>query len=400
MTKNVVERIKIFNQDRIPQMVALKYKNMRADAFTFFRGTCHLFYEDWPLESALNTAPLTWICGDLHLENFGTYKGKNRLVYFDVNDFDEGLLAPCTWDAARFVTSLILAGPSIKLTAESTLQLCNHFLDTYFTTLTDGHIHSVERANATGLVKKLIRTLKSRSRDDFLDERSRKLKNTRKFKTDNLRYQPVSADEQEQVTRMIQELGERENLAAFYKVHDVAFRVAGTGSLGIKRYAVLVEGRGFPHENFILDVKEERASTLTLYRLVPQPKWNSEADRAVAVQLRFQGIHPALLTSAQMGAKAYIVKELQPSQDRINLAKWDGKQRDLTDLIGTMAQLLAWGELRSAGRSGSAIADELIDFGGKAALKASLLNYAAQYAKQVQKDYGLFISAYDDGALN
>ncbi|MCX6068844.1 MAG: DUF2252 family protein, partial [Chloroflexi bacterium] len=87
-------------------------------------------------------------------------------------------------------------------------------------------------------------------------------------------------------------------------------------------------------------------------------------------------------------------------QDRINLAKWDGKQRDLTDLIGTMAQLLAWGELRSAGRSGSAIADELIDFGGKAALKASLLNYAAQYAKQVQKDYGLFISAYDDGALN
>ncbi|MFM6271696.1 MAG: DUF2252 family protein, partial [Dolichospermum sp.] len=75
------------------------------DPFYFFRGTCHLFYEDLSENSGMNLAPLTWICGDLHLENFGSYKGNNRLVYFDINDFDEAVIAPCTWEIVRFITS-------------------------------------------------------------------------------------------------------------------------------------------------------------------------------------------------------------------------------------------------------------------------------------------------------
>ena len=62
---------------------------MCEDAFAFLRSTCHLFYEDWPADTPLNEAPLAWICGHLHLENFGTFKGDNRLAYFDINDFDE-----------------------------------------------------------------------------------------------------------------------------------------------------------------------------------------------------------------------------------------------------------------------------------------------------------------------
>src|SRR5436305_1962370 len=112
---NVVERIETFNQGRDTQRLQIKYCNMRRDAFTFFRGSCHLFYEDWPTETPLNEAPYVWVCGDLHLENFGSYKSDNRLVYFDINDFDEGLLAPCTWDLTRFLTSLILGGSSFGL---------------------------------------------------------------------------------------------------------------------------------------------------------------------------------------------------------------------------------------------------------------------------------------------
>ena len=68
---------------------------MASDPFYFFRGTAHLFYEDLVnTEAALPGQPLTWVCGDLHIENFGSYKGDNRLVYFDINDFDEANLAP------------------------------------------------------------------------------------------------------------------------------------------------------------------------------------------------------------------------------------------------------------------------------------------------------------------
>ncbi|NJK53097.1 MAG: DUF2252 family protein, partial [Leptolyngbyaceae cyanobacterium SU_3_3] len=72
------------------------------NAFVFLRGSCHLFYEDLPTDSRLDAAPHTWICGDLHLQNFGSYKGDDRLVYFDINDFDEAALAPCTWDWPAF----------------------------------------------------------------------------------------------------------------------------------------------------------------------------------------------------------------------------------------------------------------------------------------------------------
>ncbi|WP_040579625.1 DUF2252 family protein [Methylobacter tundripaludum] len=98
MQRNVIERILIFNQGRDPDRLIMKYCAMRTDAFAFLRGTCHLFYQDWPANSPLNDAPSAWICGDLHLENFGSFKGENRLTYFDINDFDEAALAPATWE--------------------------------------------------------------------------------------------------------------------------------------------------------------------------------------------------------------------------------------------------------------------------------------------------------------
>lgn len=84
----IIARIERYNQGREAERLALKYRAMRADPFVFLRGTCHLFYADLPDRPLLSAAPLTWICGDLHVENFGTYKGDNRLVYFDLNDFD------------------------------------------------------------------------------------------------------------------------------------------------------------------------------------------------------------------------------------------------------------------------------------------------------------------------
>ena len=103
---SVAARILRFNEGRDPERLDMKYEAMRQSPFAFFRGTCHLFWEDWPRDSPLNSAPVTWVCGDLHFENFGTYKGDNRLVYFDINDFDEAVLAACTFDVTREVDRL------------------------------------------------------------------------------------------------------------------------------------------------------------------------------------------------------------------------------------------------------------------------------------------------------
>src|ERR1700730_17049882 len=110
---SVSERIRTFNAQLIPDKVQLKYKLMAADVFRFFRGTCHLFYEDLSNQSLIPGTPAVWMCGDLHLENFGSYKGDNRLVYFDLNDFDESILGPASWELARIITSILVAFDSL-----------------------------------------------------------------------------------------------------------------------------------------------------------------------------------------------------------------------------------------------------------------------------------------------
>src|ERR1700694_3780130 len=129
--QDVIERIVAFNQGDDPRLVAMKYQAMRTDAFAFFRGTCHLFYQDWPGETPLDAVPAAWACGDLHLQNLGSYKGDNRLVYFNINDFDESALTACTWDLARFLTCLHVGTNELGIKDSKATKLCRYFLEVY-----------------------------------------------------------------------------------------------------------------------------------------------------------------------------------------------------------------------------------------------------------------------------
>src|SRR5947209_5059334 len=160
--QNLVERLQAFNEGRDPQLLALKYQAMRTDMFAFFRGTCHLFYEDWPANSSLNEAPAVWNCGDFHLSNLGSYKADNRLVYFNINDFDEAALAPCTWDLARMLTCLVISTRLQRISRENALTLCNSFLETYTRTLVKAHVRTLEEEEMSGFVDDLRLQVKNR----------------------------------------------------------------------------------------------------------------------------------------------------------------------------------------------------------------------------------------------
>lgn len=393
MERNVVDRIHSFNQGRKPELVKLKYELMRGNAFVFFRGSCHLFYEDWPKNSPLNQAPAAWSCGDLHLENFGSYKGDNRLAYFDINDFDEGILAPCTWDVTRLVTSILVAAHTLKLEESEALALCYVFLDSYTTNLVKGKARTVEKETAEGMVKDHLESLKQRTRKDFLDKRTEEKKGKRRFIIDNDRFEECSEEKREKITAMLNGwASKQEEPPEFFKVLDVAERIAGTGSLGIPRYAILIEGKGSPDCNYILDLKQSQPSSLQPYVNVPQPQWNNEAQRIVAIQQRMQGTPPALLAEMSLEDKSYVLRELQPIQDKVNLGEWNGKLGRLSKVLRTMGQLTAWDQLRSTGRQGSAIADDLIAFATEKSSdwRNAVLDYAKSYSLQVDEDYAAF----------
>ena len=390
MKPNVVERIQRFNQGRDAQLLQLKYQAMRSDIFAFFRGTCHLFYEDWPADSPLNQAPLVWICGDLHLENFGSYKGNNRLVYFDINDFDEAVLAPCTWDLARFLTSVVIAARTLGVNQPEAVCLCNSFLDAYTAALAKGQIRWVETETAEGMVKDLLESLKERRRKDFLNKRTVEKKGKRRLLIDNKRTRPISDAQRTAIQAAMSEWTATQREPDFFKVLDVAGRIAGTGSLGMARYVVLIEGKGSPNQNYLLDLKQERPSSLTPYLKYPQPQWQSEAARIVTIQQWVQGTPPALLGVIRLDGESYRLRELQPLEDKVSLHLWNGKLRRLEKVMMVMGKIVAWDQLRSGGRQGSAIADELMQWATDSQWRSALIDYAQTYLTQVEEDYRAF----------
>ncbi|AFY36129.1 DUF2252 domain-containing protein [Calothrix sp. PCC 7507] len=391
MTKTIIDRIDQFNKGRNPKLLKLKYKLMRSDIFSFYRGTCHLFYEDFPQDSPLNLAPSVWICGDLHLENFGSYKGDNRLVYFDINDFDEACLAPCTWDVVRFITSIFVGHHALGVNESEAPHLSNYFLDAYTNTLAKGQARSVEQETSRGLVKDLLESLKNRGRSEFLDKKTKENKGNRHLVIDNKHIAEITAAQQQRVRELIANWQPSTKYSAdFLEVLDVQQRIAGTGSLGLESYIILVKGKGSPNGNYLLDLKQAQTSSLQPYLTVTQPEWETPAARVAAIQQRVQATPPALLGVIVDDSKSYVLKELQPAQDKVSLQAWSGKLGRLEKLVQTMGEITAWDQLRSGGRQGSAIADDLIKFAHSSDWRNQILDYARSYLGQVKQDYQEF----------
>ena len=397
--RNIVARIARFNRGRDSQRLALKYKAMQRNPLAFFRGTCHLFCEDWPQTHALNDAPDVWTCGDLHLENFGTYKGDNRLTYFDIADFDEALLAPCTWDLVRLVASALIAARLYRLPTAHARALVDTVLDAYATALRDGKARWIERAVARGLIDDSFRALEGRTQRAFVRARTASGSAARELCIDGKRTLPVDEADAARVRRFMRDFARERVDPAFFKVVDLARRIAGTGSLGLERYTILIRGRGGRAGRFLLDLKLAVPSALAPHVRTRQPRWRSEADRIVAVQRRMQAVTPALLHAASIGTKSYVLRELMPSQDKLDLATLGERSDQLDSLARDLGFLVAWAELRSSGRDGSATIDELAAFSRRQRYRRLIVDHARWYAQTAWKDWAAFREAYRGNAI-
>jgi uncharacterized protein (DUF2252 family) len=389
----LINRIATYNAGRDPELLQIKYSKMAKSPFSFLRGTAHLFCERLPDIARFASAPLAWNCGDLHFENFGSYRGNNHLVYFDINDFDEAALAPCFWDLERLLTSILVGGRTLDLDHSQTATLCHACVDSYAEALASGKSLWIERETATGQIGKLLDALRRRRRVDLLTQRTRGRGSNRRIIVDGKKALPATDEQQDRVRHLMSLFAGTQDDPAFYRVLDVARRIAGTGSLGLDRFLILVRGKDTPDGHHLLDLKESRPSVLA-HLVHPQPTWRSEADRIVSVQRRMQAVSPALLDSVTQNGKPYVLRDLQPSEDRVKLSDWNGHLRRLEDVIASMGRLLAWAQLRSSGREGSAVADDLVAFGRNAAWKGEAIGAAASLAKRTTEMWLEFRSTW------
>ena len=392
---DIYTRITEFNKNFLPDMVQLKYEGMAENIFRFYRGTCHLFYEDLSKVKDLPLSPLAWICGDMHLENFGSYKGDNRVVYFDLNDFDEGALAPANWEILRMVTSILIAFDNLEMDEAVGMKMATLFLKNYSATLIKGKAMGIDPRTAKGIVCTFLTAVEKRKQKELLRKRTTGKKKKLTLSLDHEKHFELDKPLRKRLANHIFEWIKTSSDGPYnYKVNDVVFRFAGTGSVGVKRYLFLLKSTNTKNKYLLLDMKEARESSLTPYLQVQQPQWTSEAERVIDIQQRMQNVLPALLGTTLFEGNSYTLQEMQPTEDNINFELIKDRYRDIYQVIDDMAMLTASAQLRSSGRQNSAIADELIAYGEHTDWHESTLNYARQYAKQVKRDYKTFIRGY------
>ncbi len=383
---NPLREIEAFNRGRLPALVALKYRKMAATPFGYFRGTNHLFHAAWPGQAWLERMPAVWLNGDLHLENFGTYRGDNRLVYFDIGDFDDGCLGPAGRDLARFLVGLSLIARELGL-GRSEAALARIFIAGYRGALGGGKARWIERRTATGLIGTLLKDLERRTQSDLLLKRTQVKKNGRRLREDTGKALKLPKAERARVIAFMARFARNRADPEFFTVLDVAQRVAGVGALGLPRYVVLIRGSGRPDGAALVDLKCQIGSTLLPRMRQRQTPFASEAERVVEIENRMQAVGPAFLAAVKVGGRSFTLRELQPSADKLDLEAAQPDAAELEAVVWSMGELTAWAQLRSAGRDGSASIDDLIAFAKNAAPFGRLAALARDWARQIERDW-------------
>jgi uncharacterized protein (DUF2252 family) len=310
----------------MPRLLAHKIDRMRASPFAFLRGAAPLFYEILTACPDLATGPAGngFVVGDLHLENFGAYRpdpiGAASRVVFDLNDFDDTQVAPLRLDMLRLLVSVLLATRELQLGVRG-LELAERLLASYARTLTARPRTQAPPAPVAELVERVA----ARTRRELLDARTRVVGGVRRF-TRGPRYLPLPASLARTAERAFAAYvaalpAEARAHDECYRVLDMAFRVAGTGSLGSLRVAVLVAGKGTSHGAWIFDMKEERPSALAR---IGRRRFGDDATRVKTGIEACLEHPPRSLGTARIGGKHLLVRRLAPQEDKLALAALAG----------------------------------------------------------------------------
>ena len=316
-----------------PHLLAHKRERMAVSPFGFLRGTAPLFYEALRRVPRLAAGPkgTGWLVGDLHLENFGAYRpepvateGTSPRVVFDVNDFDDAFVGPQRLDVLRLLTSTLLAGRDWGLTTPEAVSAAEVILEGILAGRSLGRPGPHPSA-----VRDLLEKVAVRSRRELLDQRTRRTSGGRRF-VRGPRYHSLTAREQRQarvafVAYAEGLTGEARGHAGTWEVRDVAFRLAGTGSLGGLRIAVLVAGKGGVDGGWLFEMKEEGAAA---GRAFSDEAPERGAHRVLAALRECPAHPPSMAGSTEFAGRSMLVRRLTPQEDRIALAELSPSKRE------------------------------------------------------------------------
>jgi uncharacterized protein (DUF2252 family) len=408
---DVADFIEAGNQGRLPHLVGLRIGRMIASPFAFFRGAAGLMAADLA-DSPVNglTAQL---CGDAHAANFGLYGTSDGEIVMDINDFDETLPGPWEWDLKRLAASLVLAGREGGVSEGACIDAAEDAVKSYRRTIRDlAEIPFMTSWNALPDKSAVERAKADELLDDFDSAARKARRNTsakvaakwtehledhetgirkRRFVEDPPILTRVDSSVAESVTDGLElyvgSLREsRRNLIMRYAVSDVAFRIVGTGSVGLRSYVALLLGNG--DEALVLQLKQAQPSALSPYLRTAAQK--HEGKRIVHGARLVQAESDVLLGWTTIDGLPFIVRQFRNLKGDIDPTALGA---DHLDDYGRLAgALLARAHTRS-------LDPRLLAgyFEGDDKLDEMIGRYAARYADRTEADHAALVTAVKAG---
>ncbi len=406
---------------RVPSLVALKNQLMADSPFAYFRGAVPVMAYD--LSLIANTGIRNQLCGDAHVRNLGAFAAQDGRLVFDVNDFDETIVGPFEWDVKRMATSLVLAGRGAGAKSLDCREAATVFLASYRTTMAmfarmpvlevaRFQVHRLQRVGTVAGILQIaeratpmhtLLTLTEVEGGEQVVATQRVKKDAKKlaeakgvkpqavdtakrvFKTLPPRLTRVKGEVAAQVLGSLTKyaeslLPERRHFLAQYRPVDVAFKVVGTGSVGLRDYCILMEGNGAKDPLF-LQLKEEVASGYAPYvEAKGRKERKHEGRRVVEGERAMQVVSDPFLGWTTMEGRDYLVRQLNDHKASIQLESL--KAAALLEYAAVCGEMLARGHARAG--DCSMIAGYL---GRSTRFDDAVATFAETYADQTEVDW-------------
>ncbi len=390
-----------------------KYKKMLKNAFQFYRGSAFLFYYDainMPLAYHTPVDKPTWLQGDLHFDNFGAFKNKDGQVVYDTNDFDEGYVGSYLFDVLRMAVSIALYSEELGYNEEYQTNFIKAYLTNYYDQLkifaTNGDkpdTLNFNESNTSGPILKLLKELPERESNEVLNAITTVDGNERKFQDIKglVHLSPEERDELEQnwheyVSSIDPESRQKEG---FFTIKDAVKKIgAGTGSIGLLRYYILIEGDLDGDEgDLVLEAKEARVPAATHF--FPYDKLlfgNDElhhGKRVITAQKAMQYLQDPFLGYFTIGNHHFYVRENSPYDEEVDSSELT-EQENMNATVEIMGKVTAKAHARadelllthqSEEEIIKAIGDEYEGF------LSQMIAASIFYKNQVHEDFQLFV---------
>jgi uncharacterized protein (DUF2252 family) len=316
---------------RAEALTAARNYKMATSAHAYVRGNTTQFYE-WLASVAPSSfphGPAIWICGDCHVGNLGPLADTEGRVEMGIRDFDQTVIGNPAHDLMRLGLSLAMAARSSDLPGVVTAKMLGGLVDDYAKAF--GR-HAPDVAPAPASISRSMKEARRRSWRHLADERVNG--ETRAFPIGK-QFWPVTREERdaiavlfasEELQALATRLGYRSDNAGV-KLMDCAYWRKGCSSLGLLRYAVLLDVGGEAAQGrdlCLFDIKEATRPLAPHYDDAGMPR--DHGERVVMGACNLSPYLGERMAHARLLDKPVFVRELLPKDLKLELERVDTEE--------------------------------------------------------------------------